>query len=143
MLNFLVHLVTTLTVAGIMWFIQVVHYPLLRYVGQASFVTYEKAHTRLAIGLVVSLMVIESATGVLLLRWRPAGVTGGQVAIGLVLLGIIWVSTMLLQVPQHHRLASGFSEKAHRILVESNWIRTACYTARAFLLSWMVFGAVH
>jgi len=88
-------------------------------------------------------MVVESVTGVLLLHWRPEGVVAGQVWFGLVLLGIIWLSTMLLQVPQHRILASGFDEKAYRILVTSNWIRTVSYTLRVFLVLWMVFGVAH
>ena len=141
-LVFLVHVLTTLMVAGIMWFIQLVHYPLLRHVGRSSFVAYETTHTRLAIEVVVSLMVIESITAGLLLLGRPQGITLAQCWIGVLLLTIIWWSTLRLQVPQHHILASGFDEHAYRRLVGSHWIRTGSYSARALLMLWMISGAM-
>ena len=139
---FLVHVTSTLMVGGIMWFIQLVHYPLLRHVGRDTFIVYEAAHTRRSISLVVSLMVIESTTAGSLLWWRPGGVTVGQVWTGLALLVAIWLSTFLLQVPQHRILASGFAPAAHRLLVRTNWIRTWSYTARAALVVWMVSRAL-
>ena len=135
---FFVHVLTTLMVTGMMWFVQVVHYPLLRYVGQASFSAYETAHTRLAIILVVSLMVIESVTGLMLLVWRPQWLGIELCWVGLALLAIIWWSTFCLQVPQHRILASGFNAQAYQVLVRSNWIRTGSYSARALLVLWML-----
>jgi hypothetical protein len=53
---------------------------------------------------------------------------------GLALLGVVWASTGLLQVPRHGELARGWNPRAHRRLVTSNWLRTAAWTARAALL---------
>ncbi len=135
---FLVHFVTTFLITGMMWFIQLIHYPLLADIGKESFVEYEKRHTRLAVGLVVSLMIAESITGVGLVWRRPTGITLRQTWMGLGLLSVIGWSTFVLQVPQHRRLASGFNAASHRKLVSSNWIRTVCYTARAVLVLWML-----
>ena len=49
--------------------------------------------------------------------------------IGFALVGIIWITTALLQVPMHGRLARGFSQAAHRRRVSSNWIRTIAWSA--------------
>ena len=140
MVIFLAHATTTFIVAGMMWFLQLVHYPLLAEVGEATFVHYEQRHTRLAVRLVVSLMVVESLTGGWLLWRRPPGISPGQVWIGLVLLGMIWLSTFAWQVPQHHVLATGFHPEAHRKLVSSNWIRTLCYSGRLALVLWMLLS---
>ena len=137
---FLVHVITTVMVAGMMWFVQVVHYPLLPHVGHGSFVSYEKAHTRLAIATVVPLMVIETVTGGLLVLWRPRGVGLVPCWIGLVLLAIIWWSTFRLQVPQHRILSRGFDDDASRRLVRSNWIRTGSYSVRILVMLWMLTG---
>lgn len=137
-LIFLVHVAATLMLTGIVWFIQVDHYPLLRYIDRPSFIRYEAAHTRLAMSLGVGLLVVESVTGGLLLWRRPAGVTIGQALSGLVLLGMVWGSTLCLQIPQHRILAGGFDETAYRKLVMSNWVRTLSYTARMCVILWMV-----
>ena len=139
---FLLHLAATLAMTGIIWFIQIVHYPLLTLVGAAGFTTYEAAHIRLAIWTVIPFMGTELSTGGLLLWCRPSGVTRGQVWCGLALLGLIWGSTVLLQVPQHHILASGFDAAAHQRLVASNWIRTIAWSARSWLVLRMLWGVV-
>jgi hypothetical protein len=41
-----VHLAATAAMVGLIWFVQVVHYPLFASVGADEFVAYENAHTR-------------------------------------------------------------------------------------------------
>ena len=53
--------------------------------------------------------------------------------VGIVLLGVVWVSTWALQVPAHGRLANGFDVGSHRRLVVSNWVRTLGWSARGAL----------
>ena len=50
------------------------------------------------------------------------------------LLGAALLSTVLLQVPLHARLAAGHDEHAARRLVATNWIRTAAWTSRGVML---------
>ena len=64
------------------------------------------------------------------------------VVAGLVLLTIIWASTLALQVPRHSRLQRGFHTASHRALVRSNWIRTAAWSARSLLVLAMVAAAM-
>ena len=51
-------------------------------------------------------------------------------AAGLALLAAVWMSTALLQVPCHRKLARGFDPDVARRLVSSNWIRTVCWSLR-------------
>ena len=51
---------------------------------------------------------------------------------------VIWLSTALLQVPQHGRLQRGFEARAQQALVNGNWIRTAAWSLRAILVSWLM-----
>ena len=53
---------------------------------------------------------------------------------GLALVGLIWASTFLVQVPLHEVLARGFDAEAHSRLVASNWLRTFLWSARAVLV---------
>jgi hypothetical protein len=55
---------------------------------------------------------------------------------------VIWLSTLLLQVPQHNTLGAGFDDAAHRTLVLTNWLRTAAWTLRSLLVLWMVAAMV-
>jgi hypothetical protein len=119
---------------GLIWFVQVVHYPLFRAVGAGEFVAYEAAHVRLTTFVVGPLMLLEAATALWLVTSRPAFVTPSQAWIGLGLLGVIWASTALLSVPRHDALRLGFDASAHAALVATNWIRTVAWTARSGLL---------
>ena len=137
----LANLAATLVMVGIIWFIQIVHYPLFSRVGAAGFAAYSGAHSRLT-GLVVGPpMLAEAATAVALFLAPPPGVSLWLAATGLVLLAVIWLSTALLQSPRHRELAGGFDAASHRFLIASNWLRTACWSARGLVVLWMAAEA--
>lgn len=135
---FLAHVAATLFMCGVIWFVQVVHYPLFEQVSTTQFKGYEATHRNAIFWVVVPPMFIEGLTAVLLLWQRPQGITPKYPWIGLVLLAIIWLSTWFLQMPQHNRLIQGFDQHAHRILVLSNWIRTLGWSARSVLVLFML-----
>jgi len=130
----LVHVGATLFMVGLIWFVQIVHYPFFGSVGRSGFAEYSRAHSRLT-GLVVGPpMLVEAGTAVLLVARRPEGVPPVLPLVGLVLLAAVWLSTALLQSPQHTVLGGGFVGSSHRFLVASNWVRTACWTGRSVLV---------
>jgi hypothetical protein len=123
------HAFATLFMTGLIWFVQVVHYPLFDRVGKAEFAGYERQNTRRTGWVVGGPMLLELALA-LLLAWSP----GGPMAwCGLGLLGIVWLSTAVGQMPAHFRLEQGFDAQAHRRLVRGNWIRTVGWTLRGVL----------
>lgn len=132
------HAAATFWMTGIIWFVQVVHYPLFAGLGGPAFAAYERAHLRRVVPLAAPLMIVELATG-LLLAWRPpAAVADWQIWLNAGLLALIWISTAFLQLPAHARLRRGFDPPTHRRLVRSNWIRTVAWTIRSgLLLAWM------
>lgn len=138
----LVHVGATLFLVGLIWFVQVVHYPLFDRVGEQDFAAYERLHTLRTTWVVGPPMLLEALTALLLLIRRPAGVSSTQVLLGLALLLIIWLSTAFLQVPRHQQLAAGFDAPAHRALVLTNWLRTAAWSARGALVLVMTAGAL-
>jgi hypothetical protein len=138
----LVNLAATFVMVGIIWFVQIVHYPLFSRVGAPGFAAYSGAHSRLT-GLVVGPpMLAEAATAVALVLAPPAGVPLWLAATGLALLAVIWLSTALLQSPRHRELGGGFDAVSHRFLVASNWLRTACWSTRGLVVLWMAAKAV-
>lgn len=120
-------LASTLPLVGLIWTIQLVHYPLFELVGEETQVDYQKAHMSRITWIVAPLMLVElvAAGGLWLLAPAdPWAIAGG------VLVAITWASTALIQVPCHNRLAGGFHQPSHRRLVDSNWIRTIAWSLR-------------
>jgi hypothetical protein len=132
----------TVFMTGLIWFVQVVHYPLFAAVGSAEFPAYSRAHQNLTTIVVGPPMLVEALTAAMLLFQRPAGIPAWSVWAGIGLVAVIWLSTALLQVPAHGRLVSGFDGPVAASLVATNWIRTVAWTARAGLVVWMVSRAL-
>ena len=125
----LAHAGVTCFLAGLIWTIQVVHYPLFARVGAGAFAGYERAHTSRITWVVAPVMFAELGLAIALLA-----LVGGALAwAGAGLLAVIWVSTFAVQVPAHARLAGGFDARAHARLVSSNWVRTIAWSARSVI----------
>jgi hypothetical protein len=135
------HAVATLFMVGLIWFVQVVHYPLFRQVGGDLFPAYARLHAKRTSWVVGPPMLLEMTTALLLLWLRPPGVPLWMLWAGLLLLVVIWLSTWLLQVPQHAILAEGFNAQAQRRLVRTNWIRTMGWSLRGALAVWVLMSA--
>lgn len=129
----LVHVAATLVMVGLIWFVQVVHYPLMAQVSQSDFVGYEREHQRRTTFVVAPAMLLEAVTAVMLCAFPPAGVGRTWPAVGVSLLAVIWLSTFLIQVRQHRRLSQGFDAVTHRRLVWCNWLRTVAWTGRGIV----------
>jgi hypothetical protein len=136
-LIFLANLAATLYLVGLIWFVQVVHYPLFNLVSSKNFRTYEREHSQRTSWVVVVPMLIELGTAFFLLFLRPPEIPFWQIGVGVILVLIVWGSTFLLQVPQHNILGRGFDPTAHALLVSTNWLRTAAWSARGLLVLWM------
>jgi len=133
----LAHITATLVMVGVIWFVQIVHYPLFSRVGSEGFSLYSEAHSRLTTCVVGPPMLVEASTALLLVFRRPEGIPLAAAIIGFALVATIWLSTALLQVPRHTALGSGFDHAAWSALVLSNWFRTAAWTTRGALVVWM------
>lgn len=125
------HATATLALVGLIWFVQVVHYPLFARLGGA-FGAFHRAHMERTGWVVAPLMLAELATAVALIALLPSEATGFAV-LGVVLLVGVWLSTALVQVPIHQRLSESAvpDESDLRRLVRTNWIRTVAWSLRA------------
>ena len=139
---FLANIVATSYMTGLIWFVQVVHYPLFGSVGTNQFTEYEQQHTALTTWVVAPPMLIEAATAILLLWFRPTGVPSWQAWVGVALVAVLWLSTALIQVPCHETLSQGFDAAVHQRLVVTNWLRTVAWSMRALLAAWMALKAL-
>lgn len=134
----LIQAAATWAMVGLIWFVQVVHYPLFGQVPPDGFAAYERSHQTRTTLVVAPLMLVEACTALLLPWLRPPGVPMVAAVFGLVLLAVLWFSTYLWQVPAHARLAQSFDAATQRRLVRSNWLRTVVWTLRGGLVAWML-----
>ena len=132
------NLVSTCYMVGLIWMVQVVHYPLFAKVGTDNYEQYQISHQSLTTLVVGPPMLVEFITAAMLLWYRPPGVPGGLIYTALGLLIMVWASTAFVQVPCHEKLTSGFDAAIHSRLVFSNWIRTIGWSARGALVTWML-----
>lgn len=126
---------------GLVWFVQLVHYPLMGDVGPAGFARYEQRHRQRTTWIVAPAMLFEAALAAWLLLHPPAGAPPWTAAAGAALLAGIWLSTFAVQVPLHAQLSAGFDPAAHRRLVATNWWRTLAWSLRSVLAAWWLAGA--
>ena len=133
---FLIQLSTTLGMTGLIWFVQIVHYPLFARVGDAAFVPYARRHATLTGYVVGGPMLLEllSALATLVPSLRPPFISTIDSIGSVTLLAIIWAATGLLQVPLHSQLAHARDAALIDQLVRGNWIRTVAWSLRSFLL---------
>lgn len=140
----LANLVVTGYLAGLIWCIQIVHYPLFAAVGDAAFPDYHRAHLTRISAFVAAPMVAELALSALLIAFHPSGFPL-WVAWGCALLTVgVWLTTFLLSVPLHDRLTHGGHDRAViASLVVTNWPRTAAWTLRLALLVYGTLSVMH
>ncbi len=129
----LVQLASTWYMVGLIWFVQVVHYPLFASVGDQASVAYQREHMRRTTWVTLPPMLVEALTVLLLLLPVGDHGPGWMEIVGALLLAVVWISTFLIQVPCHERLAVSVQDQVHRRLVATNWIRTVGWTLRGLL----------
>jgi hypothetical protein len=136
----LANVASTLLMVGLIWFVQIVHYPLFADVSEPSFSKYEQRHNSLTTWVVAPPMLVELITATMLLWFCPAGVSRSTVGVGFMLVAVIWISTALLQVPCHDALVKGFQVFVHQRLVATNWVRTVAWSLRGCLVLSMIWS---
>lgn len=137
----LIHAAATLAMMGLIWFVQIVHYPLFELASESRFQRFAAQYQRRTSYVVVPLMIAEAVTALTLLVASPPGLSRAPLWLGLLLLAVIWLSTGLFQIPLHRRLTNGRDVAAIRRLVTSNWLRTVAWTARGGLALFLLAEA--
>jgi hypothetical protein len=127
---------------GLIWIVQIVHYPLFSHADRATYPAFAEAHSRLITPVVGPLMLVELGTALWLLQDRPAALPAGWAWAGATLVGVIWLSTAFVQVPLHAQLGGGYDARVHAALVGTNWIRTVTWSIRAILMGWVLMRAL-
>lgn len=133
----LAHSAATAFMVGVIWFVQIVHYPLFESVGHRELGDYSALNQKRTAWVVLPPMLIELGSAPLLLWLAPPGARA-LVVLVLACLVAIWGSTFFQQVPRHRRLLEGYDAATIRGLVSSNWVRTLLWTIKGLLCFWLL-----
>ena len=85
MIVFLINLACTWFMVGLIWIIQIVHYPLFRSVGITEFMTYHESHKILISPVVGVVMIFELVTTLILIFQTPKGIPIWTVTVSIIL----------------------------------------------------------
>jgi hypothetical protein len=133
----LTQIASTWFMTGLIWFVQIVHYPLYDRIGEQNFCIYERNHCALTTLVVAPVMVVELFSAILLVVARPKSTGMAEVLAGLLLVGIIWISTLFIADQYHGQLSAGFNSVPYKALIAANWLRTICWSLRGVLVTYM------
>jgi hypothetical protein len=136
------NLVAATVMMGVIWFVQIVHYPLFALVGNDRSIEYARDNQRRTSLVVGPPMAAEGIASIWLFVDPPDGLSRVLPTVSGLLLAVVLLSTVLVQVPRHARLAEerdGASiAGVVASLVAGNWIRTIGWSARCVIAAVMV-----
>ncbi len=133
-----IHAFATLAMVGLIWFVQVVHYPLMAKVPADAWIAYQTGHVQRTGWVVGPFMLAEIACVAAIFALPVFKTNPGLVIVGAALLAVVWGSTWLLQVPAHNVLVKTHDPDQITKLVNTNWIRTIAWTARGVVALWLL-----
>jgi hypothetical protein len=137
----LLNLVLAAMLCGLIWLVQLVHYPGFLLVGAEKSAEYQRHHTKSIFRVVVPLMLAELFLGGwLLFSSFSFNILAYLNYAAFGCLAIIWLATFGFAVPLHNRFSKeGYKQAYVRKLIRINWIRTVAWTLRLLLLFGMVY----
>ena len=128
---FISHLTLTSIMVGLIWIIQLVHYPTFHFIDKNLYSSFQKFHMNSISLIVVPVMILELATGVLLLVGNSKNFL---IIISFIILILIWAITGIFFSSAHGKLITGYNALVVDKLVSMNWIRTILWTLKMLLL---------
>ena len=131
---FFFHLIFSAIMVGVIWVIQLVHYPSFHFIDKDIYDSFQKFHMNKISIIVIPVMILELATGFLLLIGNSKNIL---IIISFGILILIWGITGLFFSDAHGKLISGYNELIVNKLVSMNWIRTVLWTFKMILLLYL------
>lgn len=129
------HLISTVIMVGVIWVIQLLHYPSFHYVEKNNYARFQHFHMTRISFIVLPAMILELGSGILLITLPSFLYDINSVfLIAFLFLIIIWCTTATIFSGLHQKLTNGYDRVLVDKLVNLNWIRTFLWTTRLFLL---------
>ena len=123
---------------GLIWFIQLVHYPFFMRIDGSGFASHMEFHKQRIFFIVMPLMLVEIVSSGILAFADNVTVTLNLW--GFIVVLAIWGVTFLVQVPLHGKLSNGFDPETVVRLVRSNWIRTSLWTIKSGISLFILYN---
>lgn len=137
----MLNLLFSAMLTGIIWMVQLVHYPGFLRVGREAGISYQRFHLDRMGWLIVPLMLAELALALWLLFTPMTFIVMeylNYAAFGLLIL--VWLVTFLRAVPLHRKLGKeGYEPATTRKLIKTNWWRTAAWSLRTLVLIGLIY----
>lgn len=133
---FWINLISTAVMVGLIWMVQLVHYPFFHRLSRSSYEKHMDEHRSKISLIVIPVMLAELASALALTFSKTQ--FQAEFTAGLILLAGIWASTFFLQVPAHQNISAGYNPSQVEKLVRTNWIRTILWTLRLALLLYVL-----
>ena len=131
------HLIFTSIMTGVIWVIQIVHYPSFHFIEKELYTAFQKFHMNKISIIVIPIMLAELITGMMLFLDKSP--KSPFLIISFVILVLIWLITGVFFSKAHNELMTGYQELVVNQLVVMNWIRTLLWTLRLLLLTCFVY----
>ena len=128
---FFLNVISAFLLTGVIWTIQLVHYPSFHFIDKLSFTNFHNFHERRISIIVMPLMLIELITSIALYIHNMWSIV---FTLNLLVVVLIWCSTFFVQVPIHSILSQKKDKDLIEKLVNTNWIRTFLWSMRMLLI---------
>ena len=129
----IIHLIATSVMVGVIWTIQLVHYPSFHFIELKQYTTFQRFHMSRISYVVIPAMLTELFTLILIIISMDQIDT--LVLASAILLIFIWLITAVFFSGVHQKLTLGYDQTVVDKLVKLNWGRTLLWTLRLLLIS--------
>ncbi len=133
--SYKITLFTTFFMTGIIWFIQIVQYPSFVLTDPSYFQKFHHFHSEKITFIVAPIMILELIFTLIFAIYQTKPLERIIAAASFLLIVLIFISTILIQVPIHNQLsANGKNIQVINELISTNWTRTILWTLKSGLL---------
>ena len=129
---FTVHLIFTSIMVGVIWLVQVVHYPSFNFIDKKFYSDFQNFHIKRISFIVIPVMLLELVSGLILIFLDNRHSTPILISFGILIL--IWIITGLFFAKAHQDLTVGYDREIVKKIIKLNWIRTLLWSIRLILL---------
>jgi hypothetical protein len=114
---------------GVIWLIQLLHYPAFLLIEETQFLKFHQQHTNIMTMLVGPVMIVELSCSIYLAK----NLDRFWIMQFLIVL-LLWGLTFFVSVPLHNQLALGKNDVIINQLIMTNWPRTILWSLKSILI---------
>ena len=125
-----VHFLSTSIMVGIIWVIQLLHYPTFHFIKESDYEEFQHFHMQRISFIVVPVMALELFSAFMLVYY----IQSNLLILCLIILIFIWLITFAFFTKLHQSLLDGYDKTIVDKLVRINWSRTILWSIRLIIL---------